>query len=190
MLKEAQPDSVLYKELLAVQACIEKPREKAVPVLIKLLKSATTQVAKHCIAKILGSTKDSRVVIPLIRAANSHENEGFKSGYLWPLESNNYDCTQYLTQLVNLLLTRTGYDEITWVCIELIRKMKGPFEPVVARKCVRRLLAEIKKPLTQEELISTHANRLEAADRIMCTYFNQTAKTYWAKWNKGESNTD
>jgi hypothetical protein len=188
-LKEAEPTSVLYQELVLVQASIEKPLEKTVSELIRLLKVATTQEAKHFIAIVLGSTKDPRVIKPLIKSADAPENETYRSGYLWPLELNNYDCTQYLPQLVSLLLSRVGFDEVTWVCIELIRNMKGPFEPVLARKCIRKLLAEIRKPLTPEELISTHANRLEAADKIMSIYFNQTAKTYWAKWNKGEWKT-
>jgi hypothetical protein len=188
-LKEAEPTSVLYQELVLVQASIEKPLEKTVSELIRLLKVATTQEAKHFIATVLGSTKDPRVIKPLIKSADAPENETYRSGYLWPLELNNYDCTQYLPQLVSLLLSRVGFDEVTWVCIELIRKMKGPFEPVLARKCIRKLLAEIRKPLTPEELISTHANRLEAADKIMSIYFNQTAKTYWAKWNKAEWKT-
>ena len=186
MLKEVEADSVLHQELLSVQAAIEQPKDRAVQVLIKLLKPLTTQAAKHFIAKVLGSTKDFRAIRPLIKAAAAPENEKYRSGYLWPLELNNYDCTQYLPQIVNLLLSRAGFDEVTWVCIELVRKMKGPFEPVLARKCIRKLLAEIKQPLTPEELISTHANRLEAADKIMYGYFNQTAKTYWKEWNKGK----
>jgi hypothetical protein len=188
-LKDAEPNSILYQELVAIQASIEKPHEKYVPELIRLLKVATTQEAKHFIAILLGSTKDLRVIKPLVISAGSPENETYRSGYLWPLELNNYDCTQYLPQLVSLLLSRAGFDEVTWVCIELIRKMKGPLEPALARKCIRKLLAEIRQPLTPKELTSTHANRLEAADKIMSIYFNQTVKTYWAKWNKGEWKT-
>ena len=186
-LKGADPTSFLHNELMTVWASTAMPREKAIPTLLKLLKSATTQKAKHHAAKLLAVTRDPRVVRPLIRAAAAPENEGYRSEYLWPLEQHNFDCTAFLPQFVNLLLTRTGFDEITWVCIELIRKMKGPFAPATARKCIRKLLAELKQPLTPQDLIATHANRLEAADRIMCTYFNQTAKNYWAKWNKGES---
>jgi hypothetical protein len=189
-LKDSEPNSVLHKEFRMVLAGMERPKEKAVPVLVKLLKSLTTQEAKHFVAKVLGSTKDSRVVLPLIRAAAAPENEGYRANYIWPLDSSSYDCTQQMPKLVRLLLSRVSYDEVTWVCIELIRKMKGPFEPAVARKHIRMLLAEVKQPLKPKELVSTHANRLEAADKIMCTYFNQTVKTYWEKWNKGEWNID
>ncbi len=186
MIKEAELDSKLHQELLSVQAAIEQPKEKVVPVLIRLLKLLTMQEAKHFIAKVLGSTKDLRAIGPLIKAATAPENETYRSGYLWPLELNSYDCTQHLLQLVTLLLSRVGFDEVTWVCTELVRKMKGPFEPVIARKCIRRLLAEIKQPLTPEEVISTHAHRLEIADKIICGYFNQTARTHWKEWNKGK----
>ncbi|RZK31963.1 MAG: hypothetical protein EOO61_17385 [Hymenobacter sp.] len=186
-LQEAETGSVLHSELTTVLASLAMPITKSIPALLKLVKSATTQAAKHHAAKLLAATKDPHIIRPLIQAAAAPENKGYQSGYLWPLELHNIDCTALLPQFVNLLLTRTDFDEVTWVCIELIRKMKGPFEPAVARKCIRKLLAEIKKPLSPEEVISTHANRLEAADRIMCTYFNQTAKTYWAKWNKDSS---
>lgn len=165
-LRDAEPDSILHKELLTVMVGIEQPRDAAVPALIKLLRSLTTQKAKHFVAVILGSTKDPRVVKPLIQAAASIKNEQYSSNYLWPLDSNSFDCTPYIQQLVDLLLARVGYDEVTWVCIELIKRMKGPFEPSLARKCVRKLLAEIKQPLKPKELLSTHANRLEAADKI------------------------
>ena len=189
-LKAAETGSILHNELATLLAIMAMPATKSAPALLKLVKSATTQAAKHHAAKLLAATKDPQIIRPMMQAAVAPENEGYSSGYLWPLELHNFDCTAFLPQFVNLLLTRTGFDEVTWVCIELIRKMKGPFEPVVARKCIRKLLAEIKQPLTSKELTATHANRLEAADRIMCTYFNQTAKTYWAKWNKGESVTE
>ncbi|WP_151087220.1 hypothetical protein [Hymenobacter baengnokdamensis] len=189
-LKEAEAGSVLQSELTTVLASMAIPIAKSIPTLLKLVKSATTQAAKHHAAKLLAATKDPRIIRPLLQAAAAPENEGYRSGYLWPLELHNFDCTAFLPQFVHLLLTRTGFDEVTWVCIEFIRKMKGPFEPAVARKCIRKLLAEINQPLASKELIATHANRLEAADRIMCTYFNQTARTYWVKWNKGESVTE
>lgn len=189
-LKAAEPDSVLHQELLAVLAGIEQPREKAVPVLVKLLKSLTTQKAKHFVAVALGATKDPRIIGPLMRAAIAPENENYRSNFLWPLDSPSYDCSPIMPQLVSLLLTRVGYDEVTWVCIELFRRMKGPIEPATARKNVRRLLAEIKQPLTQSELVSTHANRLDAAENIMALYFNQTARAYWKPWNEGKWNLD
>lgn len=188
-LKKAEIGSTLHEEIKILIGIITPSGKRIIPPLLKALKSSTTQTAKHHTARILAVTKDSQVIRPLLRAAAAPENEGYRSGYLWPLELHNFDCTAFLPQVVNLLLTRTGFDEVTWVCIELIRKMKGPFEPALARKCIRKLLAEVKQPLTSKELTATHANRLEAADRIMSIYFNQTARTYWAKWNKGESVT-
>ncbi|MDO7852681.1 HEAT repeat domain-containing protein [Hymenobacter convexus] len=190
LLKEAEADSTLHEELLAVKSAIEKPNYQAVTTLIKLLGQIQNQSVKELVAKIIASTKDNRATQALLRAAGDSQNEGYRANYLWPLERNGIDCTQYVSRLVNLLVTRTGFDEMTWVCIELIRKMEGPFEPMAARKCVRKLLAEIKQPLSEKELISTHANRLEAADVIMCAYFNQTRRTYWKKWNKGEWHTE
>jgi hypothetical protein len=117
----------------------------------------------------------------LIKAAADPSNENYRSNFLWPLDEHNYDCTSYSPKIVDLLLPRTGYDEVSWAFIEVIRKMKGPFEPVIARKQIRKLLAEIQFSLCEQNLIATHSMRLEAADRIMCGYFNQTACTYWAK---------
>ena len=81
-LKEAELGSILHKELSAVLASMERPKEKAVPVLIKLLKLLTTQDAKHFIAIALGSAKDSRAIRPLMQAAIAPENENYSSNFL------------------------------------------------------------------------------------------------------------
>ena len=69
------------------------------------------------------------------------------------------------------------------VAIEVVRAMKGPFEPALARRCIRQLLAEIKVPMDAETKLQTEAFRLEAADFIMAKYFNQTRKAFWQERN-------
>ena len=65
------------------------------------------------------------------------------------------------------------------VAVMVIRAMKGPFDPVMARKSIRALLAEISMPMTAEWKEQTEALRLEAADYIMAKYFNGMSKQYW-----------
>lgn len=145
-LREAAPDSILYRELVSVQASIEKPREKAVPELIKLLKVATTQVAKHYIAAVLGSVKDPRAIRPLMQAAVSPENENYSSNFLWPLEK--YDCTRHLDFFVNFLLDHDDPGEAAFACGYVIAAMRGPFEPQKVKRNIRSLLTA--KPIQDE----------------------------------------
>lgn len=69
------------------------------------------------------------------------------------------------------------------VAIMIIKSMKGPFDPVIARKCIRILLAEVKAPMAAEWKEQTEAFRLEAADYIMAKYFNSVSKQFWQPRN-------
>ena len=55
---------------------------------------------------------------------------------------------------------------------------------MVARRNIRKLLAEPDKSLPEAERTALAAFRLEAAECIMAKYFNQTLKTFWNEWNK------
>ena len=172
----------MQQEIVALQVALLGPKQPSVIALIKLLKATTYRAPEHIIGKAIADTKDPRAVGPLVKAATSSGGEGHRCKFLWPLE--NFDCTAHVSSLVKLLVSRTEYDEVTWACIEVIRKMKGPFEPVVARRNIRKLLAEPNKSLPEAERTALAAFRLEAADFIMAKYFNQTLKSFWKEWNK------
>lgn len=178
-LKETEPDSVLYQELRTVQTSIEKPREKAVPILIRLLKTATTQEAKHFIAAILGSAKDPRAIRPLMRAAVAPENENYSSNFLWPLE--NHDCTKHLDFFVNFLLDHDDPGEAVFACGYVIAAMKGPFEPRKVKRAISRLLAA--KPIQDEPAMQLQAEHVKmgAADYLLGQYFLQIAREFHRK---------
>ncbi|MDJ0366372.1 HEAT repeat domain-containing protein [Hymenobacter sp. H14-R3] len=89
MLKGKEPGSVLSIELIATQAILAKSPEKAVSELIKLLSSVTQQASKHFIAEALGTTKDPRVIRPLLKAAADPQNETYRSNFIWPLDKHN-----------------------------------------------------------------------------------------------------
>ena len=167
--------------MLAVEQSIGKSKGQAVAALIKLLKTSSERETQWLIGKLLGAAKDERVIRPLIRAVQLPANSTHCCNFLWPLE--NYDCTKHLDTFVKMLLSRDDYDEVVWACIEIIRAMKGPFEPATARKNVRRLLAEPKQSLPEATRIALAAFRLEAAESIMAKYFNNTLKTFWKDWN-------
>ena len=65
--------------------------------------------------------------------------------------------------------------------------MKGPVEPSVARKNIRKLLAETILSISEANKIELNAFKLEAADSIMAKYFNHTLKTFWVEWNVAHS---
>ena len=65
------------------------------------------------------------------------------------------------------------------VAVMVIRNMKGPFEPRVVRKSIRKLLTEVKVPTDADMKLRTEALRLEAADDIMVKYLNYMRKAYW-----------
>lgn len=178
-LKEVEPDSVLYQELVAVQTSIEKPTEKSVPELIKLLKVATTQVAKHFIAAVLGSTKDPRAIRPLMQAAVSPSNENYSSNFLWPLEK--FDCTKHLDFFVNFMLDRDDPGEAMLACGYVIAAMKGPFGAQKVKRNIRKLLAA--KPIRAESGMQLQAEhfRMGAAGHLMEQYFLQVSKEYYGK---------
>ncbi|MGI4762971.1 MAG: hypothetical protein ACRYF0_19825 [Janthinobacterium lividum] len=178
-LKEAEPNSVLYKELLTIQISIKKPREKAVPELIKLLDALTTQVAKHFIAAVLGSTKDSRAIRPLMQGAVAPENENYSSNFLWPLEK--FDCTKHLDFFVNFMLDRDDPGEAMLACGYVIAAMKGPFGAQEVKRNIRKLLAA--KPIQAEPDIQLQAEhfRMGAADHLMEQYFLQVAREFHRK---------
>jgi hypothetical protein len=178
-LKEAEPNSILYQELVVVQASIKKPREKAVPELIKLLRVVTTQVAKHFIAAVLGSSKDPRAIRPLMRAAVAPENENYSSNFLWPLEK--FDCTKHLDFFVNFMVGRNDPGEAMLACGYVVAAMKGPFDAQKVKRGIRRLLAA--KPIEAEPDILLQAEhfRVGAADHLMSAYFLQVARQYHKK---------
>jgi hypothetical protein len=182
MIKESEPGSALRTELEAVQQCLEKPKHQAVTALLKLLKPALHNETKWFIAKVLESIKDERIIRPMMQALQAPENANRSSYFLWPLIK--YDCTKYLWFFVNFITKLEKPDEGMMVAIMVIRAMKGPFDPVVARKCIRALLAEVKTPMTVGWKEQTEALRLEAADHIMAKYFNEMGKQFW-KERKG-----
>jgi hypothetical protein len=183
MLRETEAGSLLHSELLAVQEVLEKTGSQVVAKLLKLLAVLTQREVQWFIARVLGTAKDQRVIRPLLRAALAPENSTHRCNFLWPLEK--YDCTNYAEPLVKLLMSRLDCDEVVWACVEIIRAMKGPLKPTVARRLVRQLLAEVKIEMHPDNLTALHAFRLEAADKIMALYFNHTLHTFWGKWNNG-----
>lgn len=179
MLREAEAGSTLHQELLTVMDSIERPKEKAVPVLIKLLQSLTTQEAKHFVAKALGSTKDPRAIQPLMRTAVSPDNENYNSNFLWPLEK--FDCTEHLDFFVKFMLDRDDPGEAMLVCGYVIAAMKGPFEPQKVKNSIRKLLAV--RPIQDELDMQLQAEhfRMGAADHLMEQYFLQVARAFHRK---------
>ena len=65
--------------------------------------------------------------------------------------------------------------------------MKGPVEPSVARKNIRKLLAETILSISETNKVELDAFKLEAADSIMAKHFNHTLKTFWVEWNAAPS---
>jgi hypothetical protein len=178
-LTKAEPNSVLHQELIAVKVSIEKPREKAVPELVKLLKAAKTQVAKHFIAAFLGSSRDSRAIRPLMQAAVAPENENYSSNFLWPLEK--FDCTKHLDFFVNFMLSQADPDEAMCACGYVIAAMQGPFNAQKVKRAIRKLLAA--KPIRDDSAMQLQAEhfRMGAAEHLMERYFLQVAREYHHK---------
>ena len=178
-LKEVEPDSVLHQELVIVQVNIEKPREKAVPELIRLLKVLTTQEAKHFIAAALGLAKDSRVIRPLMQAVSALENENYSSNFLWPLEK--YDCTKHLNFFVNFMIDHDAPNEAMLACSYVIAAMQGPFEPRSVKRNISKLLSA--NPIQDEPDMQLQAEhfRMGAADHLMERYFLQVAREFHRK---------
>ena len=177
MIKEAEPGSILSNELMIVQAIIFQPKYQSTTGLLSFLKPALQQETKWFITMILESARDERIIRPLMRAVQAPENANCRSYFLWPL--TKYDCTKHLSFFVNFTVKLDEPGEAMMVSIEVIRAMKGPFESVLARKNIRKLLAEIKAPMDVETKLQAEALRLEAADFIMAKYFNQTRKAFW-----------
>ncbi|MFD1468227.1 hypothetical protein ACFQ48_08330 [Hymenobacter caeli] len=177
MIKAAEPGSILSNELAAVQAIILKPKYRATTELLNLLKPVLQQETKWFITTIFESVRDERIIRPLMRAMQAPENTKCRSFFLWPLIK--YDCTKHLKFFVNFIDKLDEPGEAMMVSIEVIRAMKGPFEPILARKSIRKLLAETTVLMDAETKMQTEAFRLEAADFIMAKYFNQTRKAFW-----------
>lgn len=178
-LKEAEPDSVLYKELLTISAAIEKPRETSIGKLIKLLKIATTQEGKYFIAAVLGSAQDVRSIRPLMQAAIAPENENYRSNFLWPLEK--FDCTKYLDFFVNFMLSQDDPGEAMLACSHIIMAMKGPFVAQNIKKNIKKLLNT--QPTQDDPAMQLQAEhfRMGAAEHLMEKYFLQVAREYHRK---------
>jgi len=158
---------------------IEKPKALAVPELIRLLKSATTQEAKHFIATVLGVAKDPRVIRPLMQAAVALENQHYSSNFLWPLEK--FACTKHLDFFVNFMLNRDDLGEAMLACGYVIAAMKGPFEAQKVKRTIRKLLAA--RPVQYEPAMQLQAEhfRMGAADYLMSAYFLQIGRQYHQK---------
>ncbi|MGY3088746.1 hypothetical protein ACVWYF_001786 [Hymenobacter sp. UYAg731] len=176
MQKEAAPDSALSRELEALRIAIEKPRNKAIAELIKLLKSSLQRETQWFIGKVFSTAKDERVIKPLIRAAQAPENENYSSNFIWPLEK--YDCTRYLDFFVKFMLESEDPNESVLACSYVIEAMKGPFKPIVVKKNIRKLLGKSKPQAEPDmELMAEHF-RMSAADALMSKYFLQVAKEF------------
>lgn len=184
LLREAEPNSNLRNEILKVQVSMGKPSHQAVTELIELLKASTERKVQHLISDMFATAKDDRVVRVLIKLVQKSDNKDYRCNLLWPLVK--YDCTKHLNFFVNLIMEQDGYNEVMWACVEIVRTMKGPFEPSVARRNIRKLFTESKNILDESQKTELAALRLEAADSIMAKYFNHTLKTFWVKWNAGE----
>jgi hypothetical protein len=181
MIEAAEADPILSVELIAVQECIAKPKPQVVTALLKLLKPSLHQSTKWFITMVLETIKDDRIIRPMLKAAKAPENATCRSFFLWPL--TNYDCTKHLAFFADFIVSLHEPNEAMMVAIMIVRAMKGPFEPAIARKSIRKLLVEVKNPMPAEWKIETEAYRLEAADFIMAKYFNHTAKVFWKPRN-------
>ncbi|MET4073852.1 hypothetical protein [Hymenobacter sp. UYCo722] len=181
LLQEAESDSVLVTELEAVQKCLNKPKKAGVPALLKVLKPSLHRTTKCFITKVLESLRDERIIRPMMMAVRAPENVKIRSYFLWPLVK--YDCTKHLSYFVEIIVKLEEPGEAMMVCIMIIRAMKGPFEPEMARKSIRKLLAETNRDVDLELKLQTEAFRLEAADFIMAKYFNSTRKAFWVERN-------
>ncbi len=190
MRKEAEPNSVLSAELETVRINLEKPRRHAITGLIRLLKTSLHQDTKWFIGRVFGAAKDERVIRPLMRAALAPENENYNSNFIWPLE--NYDCTQYLNFFVQFMLKCEDPGEAMLACSYVISAMKGPFNPSVVKKNIRKLLGRSILPADSDPQMALQSEhfKMSAADDLMSKYFLQVAREYHGKNDtKGASKT-
>lgn len=182
MIEDAESGSALKDELVTVQHILTKPRAQGLPQLLRFLKPNLHNETKCIIGWILESIKDERIIRPMMRALKAPENVSRSSYFLWPL--TKYDCTKHLWFFANFITKLEEPNEGMMVAIMIVRAMKGPFDPVIARKSIRALLVEVKTPMSAEWKEQTEALRMEAADHIMAIYFNEMGKQFW-KERKG-----
>jgi len=167
----AESNVALAEELQQILQALQHPWPKALPLLSKLLLKSSNQVTKHHVADIFGLAKDPRVLKLLMRAATAPENSNHSSNFLWPCAA--YDCTAHLTFFVRFLLQRQDPGEAMVACLDVIEEMKGPFDAVIVKRCINKLLQRNRNAIPpawqlQDEVITT-----QAAYALLDKYFEQ-----------------
>ena len=179
MIREAESNEALQRELLAVQIALEKPRPQAVKVLINLLKTSSCRETQWFISKVLGTSKDPRAIKPLMQSAVALENKGYSCNFLWPLD--NFDCTAHLNFFVHFMLKEDDPGEAMLACYNVIAHMKGPFKPDIVKKNIKKLLGKSKLPPESNMKLQAEHFKMSAANDLMSKYFVQVAKEFHGK---------
>lgn len=82
MIAEAEPGSILHTELVTVRDILSKPKEKALPQLLRFLKPSLHPETKWMIGWTLETVKDERIIRPMIRALQAPENANRSNYFL------------------------------------------------------------------------------------------------------------
>ncbi|RAK65143.1 hypothetical protein [Hymenobacter edaphi] len=179
-LREAQAagNTALAGEFAQVLLEIEQRKAQAIGRLMKRLLATPHFETKYFISRVFEKAQDERVLRPLMKAIADPANEGYAASFIWACSA--YDCTRYLPFFVRVLLRSTDPDESVVACLEVLDNMKGPFEPVVLKRCVAQLLKRQGPQLVPEadlhpldELLTT-----QAAYMLLDKYFTQVDRAY------------
>lgn len=169
---KAERDEVLVAELQQLLQAVLEPNGPTVSRLLTLLRHTTCPAATHCLAQLLGTAGDVRVLRPLMQAAVNPVHAGFHARFLWACAE--YDCTAYLSFFVRFLLTHPDADESMLAAVTVIEAMQGPFPPKVVKNAIIRLLdPNGRAKATPFEPLLTELFLVQAAYALLDKHFDR-----------------
>ena len=138
------------------------------------LEEDSDRVVQSFVAEAFAYANDTKVLRHLMKAAIAPNNSNYNSTFIWPCA--NYDCTKHLKFFINYISKNNDPSEAMLACVEVIKEMKGPFEPNSLKKNVRTLLSSNKASVHDEFRALRELLRTQAAYALLDKYFDQVNK--------------
>jgi hypothetical protein len=169
-----------HRTLAALLECWRK-KQSFLP-FAPLLQDTTDRDVQFFVADAFAYANDEKVIKPLMKAAVSPANEGYRSTYIWPC--GKYDCTKHLSFFVNFMVKCVDPGEAMLACVDVIEAMKGPFKSNNLKANVRRLLGQENRAVEADMRVQHELFRMQAAYALLDKYYSQVDEEWTVKRNQ------
>jgi hypothetical protein len=141
-----------------------------------ILGDGTDREVQYLVADAFAYANNESLLPLLMKSAVAPINELYRSTLIWPC--GRYDCTRHLDFFVGLLLKCTDPGEAMVACVDVIEAMRGPFEPNIVKRNVRRLLTKNNPATNKAMKVQLELFRTQAAYALLDKYYTQVDKQW------------